>query len=175
MNLSSLLFSRDCQSGRDWAEWGPSLHENIVVPTLTCLCRVTVLTFPCCQRTPPECELKVGVKTLEREDWVSHSCAFFKLTYLVKTNHYRSLSISCYCRRWAWGRMPEQGWDSRLGPWLHKCLTASQNPHFSPAPGQGDVYFPDTSMYVSNIPKRIRLHTKNNMPTKKIMTLYKFG
>lgn len=156
MNLSSLVFSRDCQSGRDWAEWGSSLHENIVVPTLTCVCRVTVPAFPCHQHVSWKWRWK---------RW--RAGPVVPVPFLTLTNHDGFLSISCYCRRWAWGRMPEQGWDSRLGPWLHKCLTASQRPCFSPAPGQGDVYFPDTSMYVSNIPKRIRLHTRNNMPTKK--------
>lgn len=128
-----------------------------------CCSHANMLVQGDCARLPmpPECELKVAVETLERTGPV------VPVPFLTLTNHDGSLSISCYCRRWAWGRMPEQGWDSRLGPWLHKCLTASQRPCSSPAPGQGDVYFPDTSMYVSNIPKRIRLHTRNNMPTKK--------
>lgn len=80
----SLAFSRDCQSGRDWAERGPSLHENTVVPTLTCLCRVSVPPSHAVKGKPPEYELKVVVKSLERELGQSFPVPF--LTHLLGKN-----------------------------------------------------------------------------------------
>lgn len=160
MNFSSLGFlPRVFQYGRDRDAQRPSLHENTVIPKLTCLFRATVLPFRLCQRRATRIWAKVVVKMLKRTGSVitcDFSNSLDKNWTLLHPLHQLLLLADL---------TPEQGWGRARALWVSNSLTRTA--FLTDIPGQDEVYFPETSIYVYNIPKRIRLHTRNNMPIKK--------